>query len=164
MSDLAIHEDGSRWTDRLTIAALEAAYGPRWDCADAQGWSELFTEDGIFAVARADGTAEVRARGRSELRGRCELFNRDRQGVHLLQAPELSVSGDTARAIIPFTFWGADRVGSGTLEVGGLYKVQYRCVAGEWLIGHRFEVPTVRRTTETHVRDIDGLGWLSEVL
>ena len=149
--------------DHAQIIALEGAYGPRWDAGDGAGWSRLYTEDGIFAVAQPDGAPEVRARGRADLAGRCDLFNRTYQGVHYLSLPELAVVDEhTARAVVPFTFRAVRRAGSGTLDVEGFYKVEYRRTGEGWRISHRHEVPTLRRTAEMHVRDVDGLGWLSE--
>lgn len=149
--------------DRAEIQALEAAYGPRWDANDGTGWSELFTEDGVFAVAQRDGTPEVRARGREQLKGRSDLFNSTMRGVHLLGAGELVISGDTARATIPFSFWGSGTTAGRRYEVVGLYKVEYARTKAGWRIRYRHEVPTSRTTQEMFPRDIDAVAWLSEV-
>jgi len=154
-------ESPTATSDYLDILAVEAAYGPRWDANDGPGWSELFTEDGMFAVARPDGTPEVRARNRAELKDRCDLFNGTYRGVHLLQHPDLTVDGDNARAVVAFTFWGSLFKGGGTLEVGGFYKVKYARGPEGWKIRARLEVPTLRRTTVLTARDIDDIDWLS---
>jgi hypothetical protein len=150
-------------SDHFEICALEAAYGPRWDANDGTAWSELFTEDGVFAVAQPDGTPEVRARGRSELKGRSDLFNAAMRGVHLLGQPELSIDGDTARATIPFSFWGSGTTVRRRYEVVGLYKVEYARTAEGWRMRYRYEVPISRTTHEMLPRDIDDIAWLSTV-
>lgn len=150
-------------SDYLEIYSLEAAYGPRWDANDGTAWSELFTEDGVFAVARPDGTPEVRARNRAELKGRCDLFNSTYRGVHLLQLPDLTIDGDSARSIVAFAYWGSLLRGAGTLNVVGFYKVEYVYVAEGWKMRYRFEVPAIRIPAETHPRDIDEISWLSQV-
>lgn len=150
--------------DRQEIYALEASYGPRWDANDGIGWSELFTESGVFAVAQPNGTPEVRARGRDELKGRSDLFNTTMRGVHLLGPPELSITGDTARATIPFSFWGSGTTVQRRYDVVGFYKVEYARTPNGWKIQYRFEVPTSRTTQELFPRDIDVVEWLSTLV
>lgn len=151
-------------SDREAILALEAAYAPRWDANDGVGWSNLFTVDGVFAAARPDGSVEVRARGREELKGRCDLFNSTMRGIHSITRPDLNIDGDRARAMIPFTFTGVGTVAGRRLEVAGMYKVEYAHGAEGWKIHYRFEVQFSRLTQEMWPRDVDDLPWLSEAL
>ena len=151
-------------SDHFEVCELEAAYALRWDANDGVGWSELFTEDGVFAVARPDGTPEVRARGRAELEGRCDLFNSTMRGVHLIARPELTFDGDTARATIPFSFSGVGTTAARRLEVVGFYKVEYAYGAEGWRIRYRHEIPTSRMTHDMTARDVDDIAWLSDVL
>nr|WP_281361649.1 nuclear transport factor 2 family protein [Acrocarpospora pleiomorpha] len=150
-------------SDHMDVLALEAAYAPRWDAGDGAGWSRLFTEDGMFAVALPDGTPEIRARGRAELKGRCDLFNSTMRGVHSISRPDLTFDGDKARAVIPFTFAGVGREAGRRLEVVGMYKAEYAYTAEGWRIQFRFEIPFSRLTHDMWPRDLPEIPWLSGV-
>ena len=53
--------------DRIAILELIATYGYMWDGKDADGWSNLFTEDGIWELYN-HGELAVRGQTPSELR------------------------------------------------------------------------------------------------
>jgi hypothetical protein len=139
------------WEDRLELCALEAAYGPRWDLGDGAGWSELFTPDGIFEVAPVEGRPAIRYEGRRALAERCIAFNEQSQGVHHLGAPDLSVAGDAASSVVPFSFTGVNMSAGRTWEVVGLYKVRYARTSEGWRIQHRLEAVPMRSTREGYL-------------
>jgi hypothetical protein len=53
--------------DRIAIQELIANYGYTWDSKDAEGWSNLFIEDGIWELYN-NGTLVVRGNTRAALR------------------------------------------------------------------------------------------------
>ncbi|MFC9790667.1 nuclear transport factor 2 family protein [Rhodococcus sp. NPDC127528] len=132
--------------DTLAILRLEGAYSPSWDAGDAQAWSELFCEDGVFEVVAVGDAPEFVVRGRAELRRFCTEFTSHTSGIHLLNTPAIALDGDTASARVHFEFRSGFQSGAETrhAHVAGHYTVAYRRTAEGWRISHRRE-QAVRR-------------------
>jgi hypothetical protein len=136
--------------DRAEIGAIEAAYGPRWDLGDSAGWSGLYLPDGVFEVAPVEGRPEVRLEGQVVLAARCDAFNRDNHGVHLLGTPDLKIDGDMATSVVPFSFTGANIATGRVWAVAGLYQVHYERGPEGWRIRHRLESSMTRQTGQAY--------------
>jgi hypothetical protein len=146
-----------RWQDRQEIAALEAAYGPRWDTGDGAGWSGLYVSDGVFEVAHVEGRPDVRLEGHDELAARCVSFNQHNRGIHLLQPPDISIADGSARSLVPFSFWGMNRSSGRTWDLIGIYEVHYQLTDAGWRIRRRLEIAVTRRTYEVNAGAFDVL-------
>jgi SnoaL-like domain len=81
--------------DFEAISMLLASYCTRMDRVDAEGWADLFTEDGrFFALGRSfDGRARLERLAREADRG-----------VHLVGPPVIDVDGERATAQQNFVF------------------------------------------------------------
>lgn len=124
--------------DKLDIIELEASYARTFDEHDGEGWSALFTTDGIYQ-SRPVGEHPplTHVQGTDALREYCSSapFN----GIHFLHLPQLSLSGDSATARIHLEFHGSfhQDPGAPRMAMRGYYDVSYRLVAERWLIAHR---------------------------
>jgi hypothetical protein len=126
---------------RLAILDLEGSYSRTWDVA--AGWSELFTEDGVFVVAALGRKPEQRIVGRSSLEEMCRNFTAKITGLHLLHLPELTVEGDQASSRLHFEFRSVRRDipdYSQETSMSGYYDTTYRREGNRWRIALRREV------------------------
>lgn len=124
--------------DRLDIIELEAAYARTFDEHDGDGWSALFTPDGIYQSRPVENAPPVTfVQGTEALRAFCAQAPFD--GIHFLHLPQLTFDGDTARARVHLEFHGSygQDAGAPRLALHGFYDVAYRRVDGRWLIAHR---------------------------
>lgn len=83
--------------DRLEIADLLAAYGPRVDAGDADATAALWTEDGVYDVDTGvyEGRQGIADMVRSSFHQGLLL----RGCAHLTSPPQVEVDGDTAVAV-----------------------------------------------------------------
>lgn len=89
-SEVAAAEIGSI-EDRLAIAEQLAQYSYRWDSKDADGFADLFTEDGVMERRRGDALVTgSRVEGRPAIRDYARTSHRgrlaDRQTRHHMSA------------------------------------------------------------------------------
>jgi len=126
----------------VALMTLEAEYARSWDTADADGWADVFTPDGVFELV---GTAERPTRcyeGRAALKEFCELFNGRWTGLHLMHLPQITVDGETARSRVHFEWTAVARTDPDrTIQrrVHGYYEVTYRNTAAGWRMLRRVE-------------------------
>lgn len=124
--------------DRLEIIELEATYARTFDEHDGQGWSALFTPDGIYqSRPMGDAPPVTFVQGTEALRSYCAQAPFD--GIHFLHLPQLSIDGDTAQARVHLEFHGSfgRDAGAPRLAMHGFYDIRYRRLHGRWLIAHR---------------------------
>lgn len=124
--------------DRLDIIELEGAYARAFDEHDGDGWSALFTADGIYQSRPVGDAPPVTfVQGSEALRAFCTEASYD--GIHFLHLPQITLDGDAAQARIHLQFHGSygQDPGAPRLVLHGFYDVAYRRVAGRWLIAHR---------------------------
>jgi ketosteroid isomerase-like protein len=138
---------------RLAILDLEGSYSRTWDVGDAAGWSELFTEDGVFVVAAVGRKPEQRIVGRSSLEEMCRNFTAKITGLHLLHLPELTVEADRASSRLHFEFRSVRRDipnYSQDTSMSGYYDTTYRREDNRWRIALRREVAVAVTRSEFH--------------
>ena len=138
--------------DVQAIEYLEGRYAETWDFGDAEGWAELFAEDGVFEMLAPDGSVTESVQGTHELRAFCETFTGDVLGLHLLHAPRITVTGDTATSHIHFTF-ESQRTTPIAIEmatVTGIYRVTYRRTEAGWRMQRRSECAMNRSLLAHH--------------
>jgi hypothetical protein len=136
---------------RLAIFDLEGSYSRTWDLGDAAGWSELFTEDGVFVVAAVGRKPEQRIVGRSSLEEMCRNFTAKITGLHLLHLPELTVERDEASSRLHFEFRSVRRDipdYSQETSMSGYYDTSYRRETNGWRIALRREVAVTLTRSE----------------
>ena len=122
--------DDSNFVDWLAIANVKAAYCRLLDTKDWEGWGQLFTEDIVADVTDSGG--EV-MRGRdamvASVRGSIETT----KTAHQVHFPEITIDGDTAKAIWPMQdrlIWEDGR----TMTGFGHYHETYVKQEGRWQI------------------------------
>jgi hypothetical protein len=126
----------------LALMTLEAEYARSWDTADADGWAEVFTPDGVFELV---GTADRPTRcyeGRDALKEFCQVFNRLWTGLHLMHLPQIMVDGETASSRVHFEWTAVSRRDPNRTvqrRVHGYYEVRYRHTAAGWRMLRRVE-------------------------
>ena len=125
---------------RMEILGLEGAYAHTWDTVNAQGWADLFTDDGVFfSVGVSPELAEYQFQGRDQLAGFCRMVNIDWQwrGMHLIHAPHLEIRGNQAEGWINFEFLSSHSGDIG--HTAGVYHVFYVRTSDGWRIAKRIE-------------------------
>jgi hypothetical protein len=126
----------------LALMTLEAEYARSWDTADADGWADVFTPDGVFELVGTAGRPTRAYEGRGALKEFCETFNRLWTGLHLMHLPQITVEGDTARSRVHFEWTAVARTDPDhTVQrrVHGYYQVTYRNTADGWRMLRRVE-------------------------
>jgi hypothetical protein len=105
--------------DLEEITTLLAAYCARMDRGDAEGWADLFTDDGrFFAFGRSfDGR-----------QGLTDMARASRGGIHVASAPVIELDGDHAAVQQNFVF--VEQVGH-KLRIG-FYDDELVRTAGGW--------------------------------
>lgn len=139
--------------DRLEILNLEGRYARTWDTGDAEGWANVFTEDGAWE-ARAAGTQAVAnlVEGRQQLEDFCRQCAGYVTGLHFLHVNDVEIAGDSAHALVYFDFRGQIRPPGEAEEilhqlVTGYYEVDYVRTPDGWRMRYRLEQPTAVSTS-----------------
>ena len=130
--------------DRIAILELEGDYARRFDMRDGQGYANLFTADGVYQGAQIPGMPE----GTPPLVGRAKLAEACDQmpgsSIHMLNAPQISLHGDTATGRIHFVFENTrvDEFGNTHgMRIVAYYHVDYVRTDEGWRIRNRVTVP-----------------------
>jgi hypothetical protein len=128
------------WKTSSRFSSLKAVTRRR---GDARGWSELFTDDGIFEVVAEDNDAGAVFQGKAALEDLCKRFTDRVYGLHFMHIPqfELGVEG-TAQGRMHFEFRSAARNSSERTRqevIIGIYEVTYRLTGIGWRMSHRIE-------------------------
>jgi ketosteroid isomerase-like protein len=84
-------------SDEEQVRRTMVLWAHRNDDKDADGWSQLFTENGKFINARRTEFVG-RAAIRKNLQDRTDNNPPDRHTTHVMGYPVVEISGDTARA------------------------------------------------------------------
>lgn len=124
---------------RLDLLQLEAEYARTWDTQDARGWAECFTPDGAFEMGSTADSPSMRFSGHGELETFCRLGSGRYEGIHLLSAPDLTITGDAARGWVHFSYFDRDRKTDQVRQVVGVYAVTYARTEVGWKIALRRE-------------------------
>ena len=127
---------------QLEIARLEGEYARRWDTGDAQGWAELFTEDGAFQMVGIADMEALEIVGQAALAEFCVQVNSYLEGMHLMHNPTLRIEGNEAFSWMHFEFRAKD------LFLAGVYQITYAKERGAWRIKHRLEQAVLRNDDE----------------
>ena len=131
----------------LAIMRLEASYARTWDTDDGDGWANLFTATGIFEVFDSGGDKPLVVKGRKALAAFCREVNAQRTILHLMNMPEITVEGDTARARVTFESKTVRRNKANDTLIGGaagVYEVRYRRTKDGWRMERRSEQVALR--------------------
>ena len=130
--------------DRLAIAEQLAQYAYRWDAKDAEGFAELFTEDGVMERRRGDAVVPgSRVEGRRAIRDYARTSHQgrlaDRQSRHHMSALVfLELSTDSAitenMALITHQPEGDDVP---FISGSGIYRNTWKKTAQGWKIAER---------------------------
>lgn len=132
-----MEETGALMEDHLALLNLEGEYARTWDTGDAEGWSGLFTKDGVFEMGSAGEMPAARIEGHAGLADFCRAINEEYEGLHLIHTPSLSIQAPVARGWLHFEFRA--RHEGHPLYVCGVYQVLYRKTSEGWRIQHRYE-------------------------
>lgn len=133
------------------ILQLEGLYPAAWDLGDAEGWAGLFTDDGSFdhvAIGEHQGAVIT---GRAALAAFARSIVGMWQGVHVLGLPGIQISGDTAKAFVPFSWCGIRRASDHytmNRRVYGYYDVSYIRTSEGWRMCYRREKGTSYLSSE----------------
>ena len=134
----------------LAIMRLEASYARTWDTGDGDGWAALFTPTGIFEVFDSGSAKPLMVKGRAALATFCREVNAQRTILHLMNLPEITVDGDTARARVTFESKTVRRKKANDTLIGGaagVYDVRYRRTKDGWRMQRRSERVALRHHT-----------------
>lgn len=123
---------------RADIMGLESRYARTWDTSDAEGWADLFTDDGTFERVDAQGKPGHCKRGRAQLVEFCRETQAGFGRLHMMHTYDIAVADDTATAHISFE---CRRVVLGAYPrhglITGFYSVDYRRTDAGWRISAR---------------------------
>jgi uncharacterized protein (TIGR02246 family) len=119
-------------TDEDQIRELYALWAERDADKDAEGWSQLYTEDGKFISGRRVEYVG-RAAIRKNLEDRTAASPPDRHTMHIFGTPFIRVDGDHAESRSAYVAYG--RVGNGPWEVMTIGRFHTRLVRANagWL-------------------------------
>jgi hypothetical protein len=138
-ADLSVEQRLRLVEDRLELIDLEGAYGRYYDSRDAERWSGLFVEDGVYEGRQLPGMAPQNAvRGRANLAAFCS--SEPLNGMHTMHVPQLTLDGDEAVGRVHFTFdaSGTDAFGRRSYRsVTGYYDIAYVRTSAGWRIRRR---------------------------
>lgn len=127
---------------RMKIMDLEAEYARSWDAADADGWADVFTSDGIFEIGPVGDQPARLQQGAAELADFCREVSAFYRGLHFMHLPRLNIDGDVAYGRLHFEWIGLYNPHErhrGRRDAAGYYDVTYRVERGRWRIARRFE-------------------------
>jgi hypothetical protein len=100
----------------------------RWSEKDAdkaaEGFAQLFTEDGVYISKR--GESRGRDALRKNLEDRTRLNPPDRETMHLFGLGVIEVDGDTATAVAPYVGYG--RIGDSPWEIMSIGRFHTKLV------------------------------------
>lgn len=133
---------------RLDLYGLEGRYARTWDTGDAQGWADLFTDEGVFEMAAVGGDPGQRVEGRAALAAFCTEYTATVTGLHLLHLPEFSLEGNKATSRLHFEFRAVLRRAPDLTQqssVAGYYDTTYVLYQAGWRIARRFEKAVTRQ-------------------
>ena len=124
---------------QMAILNLEGAYSRTWDTVDAEGWADLFTENGTFISPQVGPYVAYQYSGHEQLAGFCDTVNNVWQyhGSHYVHTPHIVVDGKKAEAWINFE-WRALFQGN-VIYTAGVYHVFYVLTKAGWRIDTRVE-------------------------
>ena len=130
--------------DKLAIHEIIARYSHTYDGQDADGFAELFVEDGVFevfvpgragATVRLQSRAEIRERATRRLKERGGRFSsRHHQSGILFD--ELTSDSARTRTVVLVTHQGAADVAPRPV-VSGVYHDRWRRTSIGWRLTHR---------------------------
>ena len=139
---MSLEERVAKLEAMLSLMTLEAEYARSWDTGDADGWADVFTEDGAFELAGSGDRPTRSYEGRAALRDFCETFNAQWTGLHLMHVPQIAVEGDTATGRVHFEWTAVSRRDPNrTMQarVFGYYLITYRNTPVGWRMLRRVE-------------------------
>tara|TARA_B110000444_G_scaffold261157_1_gene311502 strand:- start:381 stop:851 length:471 start_codon:yes stop_codon:yes gene_type:complete len=122
---------------RVAIQNIEGEYARSWDTADAEAWTKVFVEDGIFEMVAVGDRPGIAVRGRKNLYKFCSEFTQEFQGLHLMHQPVIKIDGNTAESWMHFEFRSMSA--SGHSSVMGIYLTSFKQTGQGWKIAHRRE-------------------------
>ncbi|MEO6717775.1 MAG: nuclear transport factor 2 family protein [Novosphingobium sp.] len=118
------------FNDWVAIANVKAAYCRLLDTKDWEGWGQLFTEDAVLDVTGSGGTVE---HGRAAIVASVRSSIETTKTAHQVHFPEITIEGNTAKAIWPMQdrlIWEDGR----TMTGYGHYHENYVKQDGRWRI------------------------------
>jgi hypothetical protein len=126
-------------SSQLAILNLEGAYSQTWDTVDAEGWADLFTENGTFISPQVGPYVAYQYSGHDQLALFCETVNNVWQyhGSHYVHTPHIVTNGNRAEGWINFE-WRALYQGN-VVYAAGVYHVFYVRTKAGWRIDTRIE-------------------------
>lgn len=130
--------------DRLAILDLEGRYVKTFDSRDGEAWASLFTPDGVYMARGATPTHGMYYAGREQLSEMCRTA--PFHGMHLINLPEIVITGDTAVGRLHFQFFTAAALDQPAKSLVAYYDAEYQRLDGQWLLHRR--VTTVFKRTE----------------
>ena len=125
--------------DWVQIANLLSRYCQTNDFGDAEGWSRVFTEDGLFEESFSDKGVVTRLRGRKAIKEFAlqipGMIPHVKYARHWITNAIIEGDGDRATATCFVKF--INTIDGGSAIVTGIYKDEIRKVNGEWLFSYR---------------------------
>ncbi len=119
--------------DRMMIMDLLARYAWEIDHGTAEGWADVFTEDGIFELAQSGGRIE----GREALKtGAQHLYDTLPNVHHVMSNIVIDLNGDTAKGRCELNEFMA-RPEAIYPNLQGWYEDDYVFNGERWFIRHR---------------------------
>lgn len=129
--------------DRLAILDLEGRYVKAFDSRDGEAWAALFTPGGVYQARGATPDQGMYYQGREQLSQMCR--EAPFHGMHLINLPEITVTGDTAIGRLHFQFFTAGGGEQPAKSLVGYYDAEYRRLDGAWFF-HRRVTSVFKRT------------------
>jgi uncharacterized protein (TIGR02246 family) len=130
--------------DRLAIHEIIARYSHTYDAQDAEGFAELFVEDGVFEIfvsgksgptVRLQSRTEIREWASRRLKARSGRFSsRHHQSGILFD--ELTSDSARTRTVVLVTHQGVADVAPRPV-VSGVYHDRWRRTPTGWRLAHR---------------------------
>jgi len=141
MSDVIV---STELADRVALLEIEGDYARLFDTRNGAGWANLFAEDGVYQGAPIPGIAFATPPivGRANLAEACDKM--PGSSIHMLNAPQISLAGDTATGRIHFVFENIhvdEHRNSHQMRIVAYYHVEYVRTADGWKIRNRVTVP-----------------------
>jgi 3-phenylpropionate/cinnamic acid dioxygenase small subunit len=144
--DLSLEARLRRLEDLEAIRQLQIDYGNALDRGNVDAYVALFTEDAelnLGPIARCTGHAEIR-----------EAATRMSGGgsIHLIGNPQITLDGDTAKAVVSWTVVAAGENGQPTVTSTGAHRDDLVRTADGWRLTRRrgfVNIPAVQRASST---------------
>jgi SnoaL-like domain len=130
--------------DQLAIQETIAQYSYTYDSQDAEGFAQLFVEDGVFEVfGPGQTTASVRLRSRTEIREWAAQRLQERRGRFTsrhyqsgILFDELTSDSALTRTMVLVTHQGVAEAAPRPIT-SGVYHDQWRKTSTGWRLVHR---------------------------